>query len=578
MATREDIIQDPLDEALGASKSSAAVGRGQWMALTAALLGWMFDGAEMGIFSLIGRPAIKDLMPGTSEGEVGLWFNVIMASFLVGAATGGVLFGWLGDRIGRVRAMTLSVLVYALFTGLCGLAGQGWMSILPGFMGDGLAWVDARLGGPAWQVGIPRFIAALGMGGEWSLGVALVMEVWPNRSRAFMAGLIGAAANVGYMVVGFVGMGLLHVIASLGDGLRAMHLSEDWVNMLVANNGWRVMMILGTVPAVLTFFIRIFVPESEKWQHEKEKGSTSSWATKDLLVVLVGLVGPALIVYVWAFDKTGTTEHSMTLRVVATIVGLVIAVVGYTYPVIRFFQRQAETGHTTPAERRSTLGRMLLGACLSGVALLGTWGSTQQAPSWADKMTEAKWLAEKDQLIKAGKQAEADALVRPKAKEHVLVWLSIGAIVGTILAAFMGDWMGRRAAYCLLCALSLVTVWCLFLANTEFGPMLLFWSFVSGACTASFYGWLPLYLPELFRTNVRATGQGFSFNFGRILAAIGVLQVGNLLKLFDHDQLVAGFTIPHGHPLACSTISLVYIVGMALIWLAPETRGKPLPE
>jgi hypothetical protein len=93
--------------------------------------------------------------------------------FLVGAATGGVLFGWLGDRIGRVRAMSLSVITYAVFTGLCGLAAAPW------------------------QIAILRFIAALGMGGEWSLGVALVMEVWPNRSRGLMAGLIGAAANVG---------------------------------------------------------------------------------------------------------------------------------------------------------------------------------------------------------------------------------------------------------------------------------------------------------------------------------------------------------------------------------------------
>lgn len=89
-----------------------------------------------------------------------------MAAFLVGAATSGVLFGWLGNRIGRVRAMTLSVLTYAIFTGLCGFTGS------------------------AWQLGVLRFIAALGMGGEWSLGVALVMEIWPNRSRTFMAGLI----------------------------------------------------------------------------------------------------------------------------------------------------------------------------------------------------------------------------------------------------------------------------------------------------------------------------------------------------------------------------------------------------
>src|SRR6516162_7775146 len=95
--------------------------RGKWLALTAALLGWMFDGAEMGVFPLVGRPALEDLLGDAGKDKAGLWFSVVMAGFLVGAATGGVLFGWLGDRFGRVRAMTLSVLTYALFTGLCGL-------------------------------------------------------------------------------------------------------------------------------------------------------------------------------------------------------------------------------------------------------------------------------------------------------------------------------------------------------------------------------------------------------------------------------------------------------------------------
>ena len=536
------------------SDSGAGDGQGKWLALAAALLGWMFDGAEMGIFSLVGRQAVKDLLPGATEGQVGLWFNVIMAAFLVGAATGGVLFGWLGDRIGRVRAMTLSVLVYALFTGLCGIAGE------------------------AWQVGVLRFIAALGMGGEWSLGVALVMEIWPNKSRAFMAGLIGAAANVGYLLVGFIGLGLLQVISSLESGLHAIHLPEEWVKMLVANSGWRIMMLLGTLPALLTFMIRIFVPESKKWEQENAKGSTSSMASQDLIAVLVGLIGPALIVYVWAADATGGIEHSFLVRAVATLVGLAIAIVGYTYPVVRYFQRQAVADSRAAADQGLMLKRMLLGACLSGVALLGTWGSTQQAPSWSDKVTEAKWIAEKESLVAAGKAAEAEALQRPKAKEHALIWLSVGAIIGTILAAFMGDWMGRRPAYCLLCVLSLISVWWLFLRTPGHGDSFLWWALIAGACTASFYGWLPLYLPELFRTSVRATGQGFSFNFGRILAAIGVLQVGNLLKVFDQDVILGGITLPHGHPLACATISLVYIVGMVLIWFVPETRGQPLPD
>jgi SHS family sialic acid transporter-like MFS transporter len=537
--------ESSVSQSEGKSGDGGHIGAGAWMALLAALLGWMFDGAEMGIFSMIGRQAVRDLLNTTDESVVGLWFGIITAGFLVGAATGGVLFGWLGDRIGRVRAMALSVLTYALFTGLCGFAA------LP------------------WQVGILRFIASLGMGGEWSLGVALVMEVWPNKSRAFMAGLIGAAANVGYLLVGFIGLALLQLIGSFREGLLALGLPEGWVEMLVRNNGWRMMMMLGTVPAVLTFFIRIFVPESEKWEKEREAGSTGYWATQDLLGVLIGVVGPALIVYVWA------SPQSTPVRVASTLVGLAIATCGYTYPVIRFFQRQqAALGGES---WQPTLSRMLLGACLSGVALLGTWGSTQWAPSWADKLNETSYKAAQQTLIDAGDSEAAAKLLRPRAKEYTQIWLAVGAIVGTILAAMMGDWMGRRPAYCLLCVLSLASVYALYLGNRAYGPAMLFWTFIAGTMTASFYGWLPLYLPELFRTNVRATGQGFGFNFGRILAAIGVLQTGNLMGLFKEDTVIAGLTIPAGYPLACSTMSLVYLIGIGIIWLAPETRGKPLP-
>lgn len=537
-------------------------GRGAYLALAAALLGWMFDGAEQGIFSLVGRPAVLDLMSeylGTlpaadREAVVGLWFGVITAGFLVGAATGGVLFGWLGDRIGRVRAMTFSVLTYALFTGMCGLAGE------------------------AWQVGLLRFIAALGMGGEWSLGVALVMEVWPNRSRAFMAGLIGAAANVGYLLVGLVGLVLLQVLSKFESGMLAMGIPEATVEMLVANNGWRLMMLMGTLPAVLTFLIRVFVPESAKWEKEHASGGTSSWAAHDLIGVLIGVVGPALIVYVWAFDGPTWLPNTLTVQIVATFVGLAIATAGYTYPVIRFFQRSALAGRGE--DWKPTLGRMLLAACLGGVALLGTWGSTQWAPSWADQLASKEVAAQAAELRSAGKPAEAKAVLsaKPRAKEFTQIALAIGAIIGTIAAAFMGDWLGRRLAYFVLCVLSLASVYLLFLGNHQYGPMLLFFAFLAGTLTASFYGWLPLYLPELFRTNVRATGQGFGYNFGRILAAIGVLQTGNLMGLFTHDVHLAGLTIPHGYPLACSTMSLIYFVGMILIWFAPETRGKPLPD
>src|SRR5262249_37610973 len=143
---RELLLSGKATGAMG-GPDDATEGRGKWMALTAALLGWMFDGLEMGLFPLVAGPALADLLPDRQPGDVGFWFNVATAGFLVGAATGGVLFGWLGDRLGRVRAMTISVLTYAVFSGLCGLAAN-----------------------PV-QITILRFVSALGMGGEWSLGV-----------------------------------------------------------------------------------------------------------------------------------------------------------------------------------------------------------------------------------------------------------------------------------------------------------------------------------------------------------------------------------------------------------------------
>ena len=132
-----------------------------WLVLAAALLGSMFDGLEIGLFSVVGRPALRDLLGKEGhEGEVAQWLSYIIAAFLLGAAVGGVLFGWLGDRVGRVRAMVLCILTFSGFIRAC-------------------YFVTAP-----WQLCVLQFLAALGMGGEWSLGVALVVEYCPERYRA----------------------------------------------------------------------------------------------------------------------------------------------------------------------------------------------------------------------------------------------------------------------------------------------------------------------------------------------------------------------------------------------------------
>ena len=528
-----------------AAPSGAITATGRWMALLAALLGWLFDGAEMGLFSMVGRAAMQDLLGfGSSptkpeEDQIALYFGIVIAMFLVGAATGGVLFGWLGDRIGRVRAMSLSVLTYAVFTGLCGFAATPL------------------------QLAVLRFVASLGMGGEWALGVALVMEVWPNRSRALMAGLIGAAANVGYMLVGFVGLVLAAWLTTVEKTLLGWGVGVETVQSLVAFKGWRLLMILGTTPAILTFFFRLFVPESEKWQEQNSRGTTSHWKAADLFGVLVGALGPALIILAWAQDWSKSHPESWMgqnlslVRWGSIAVGLIIATVGYTYPVLRFVIRSTRAAGR-PSETGPILGRMLIAALLSGIALLGTWASAQWAAAWAGKLT--------------------NGIAGSTAREWTQIFSAAGACVGTIAEAMAGNLFGRRISYFALCVMSLAATLWFYGGNSEYNNQFLVSVFLLGATTASFYGWLPLYLPELFGTSVRATGQGFGFNFGRILAAVGALQSGVLTSMFPNGVKLLGIPMAGGYPAACSTMSLVYLLGLLVIWLAPETRGRPLPE
>jgi len=296
--------------------------------------------------------------------------------------------------------------------------------------------------------------------------------------------------------------------------------------------------------------------------------------------VLFGAVGPFLIIGVWSQQfaaltlEGGLSETAMkTIRVMGTLLGLAIATVGYLFPVVRFLVRVQASEDRQPldanASARSSMiipviQRMLLAACLSGVALLGTWASAQWIPTWASQLAQ-------DHKFVAG---WAD--IGKTAKEYSQICSALGAIVGTILAALAGDQFGRRGAYCGMCLLSLATVLWMFQGHTSVGPSFLFAAFLSGGMTASFYGWLPLYLPELFGTKFRATGQGFSFNFGRILAAIGALQAGLLATA--KPTVIWGHAFAGGYSLACSTMSLIYVVGMLLIWAVPETKGQPLPE
>jgi MFS family permease len=210
------------------------------------------------------------------------------------------------------------------------------------------------------------------------------------------------------------------------------------------------------------------------------------------------------------------------------------------------------TGRASAGPLREIFGTRLLryvmlGIGLASVAFIGTWAcATAFMPSWAQQLA-----------------GDAD----PFAKGKTTATMALGAIVGCLCAPVIAGKVGRRVAYFGICLCSLAVCQFLFRCLHSYGWPFLLMVGLTGCTTASFYGWFPLYLPELFPTRVRATAQGLSYNFGRIFAVFGVLGTGTLLRWFQGD-----------YAAACATISLVYVAGMFLIWLGPETSNQPLPD
>ena len=157
-----------------------------------------------------------------------------------------------------------------------------------------------------------------------------------------------------------------------------------------------------------------------------------------------------------------------------------------------------------------------------------------------------------------------------------MIYSSLGAIVGTLAAALVGDWIGRRWTYMLLCIGSFASLIYMYKANDIYGPKFLWSVFAAGGITAAFYGWFPLYLPELFPTSIRATSQGFAFNFGRVLSAVGSLQTAALTTWFARGMEQDRIELD-AFPKAGAALAAIYLIGIAIIWLGPETKGKPLP-
>jgi len=195
--------------------------KNQWRGFFAAWSGWALDGMDSYIFALVMVPALKDLLPRSGLrsdlGGVGFYGGLLFALFLVGWGC-AFLWGPIADKFGRVRTLMLTILWYSLFTFLC--------------------CVSTRV----WQLAAFRFLAGIGIGGEWAMGGTFVAEQWPEDRRKMAAGWMHTGYYVGFF---------LAALANVGVGTRY---------------GWRAMFALGGLPALLVSFIRYGVHESQRWE------------------------------------------------------------------------------------------------------------------------------------------------------------------------------------------------------------------------------------------------------------------------------------------------------------------------
>mgnify|MGYP001581112574 CR=1 FL=1 len=201
-----------------------------YLVLAVASFGWLFDTMDQWLYVLARQPALTQLLGADATPDmVKAYSGYVQAIFLFGWATGGLLFGMVGDRLGRTRTMAITVLMYAVFTGLSAFANS-------------------------WEMfALFRFLTGLGIGGEFAAGAALVAEVFPNHARTTALAIMQAASALGNILAGLISFTVFSAVTG--------------------PDAWRSIFLIGFVPAILVFAIRMFVKEPERWHAAKEEAA-----------------------------------------------------------------------------------------------------------------------------------------------------------------------------------------------------------------------------------------------------------------------------------------------------------------
>jgi MFS family permease len=413
------------------------ISRYQWLVLIVASLGWVFDAFEGQLYNITRNDMLPELLKVKADDPlVKVWGERFLGIFLLGGTFGGWVFSSLADKWGRNPVMALTILFYSVFSGVTAFATD------------------------IWHVGVLRFLVAMGVGGEWAVGAALVAEVFPKKARERAGGIFHATSVAG-----------LWLAAAAG---------------LMVGSQWRTAYLLGIIPALLVLWVRLSIKEPESWQQAKQDKSKALGSFTELL------------------------GHPVWRP--RAIMGALLAMVG-----LATFWGVVVAGQDLAADMLKRMGD----------------------PQWAEKSKIAFGFI---QTTGAGLGMLAFGPLSARLGcKRTFALMHVGALLLTPLVCWLPSW---ASSYGLLLVL-----------------LPLFAFFAQGI-----HAGYAVYFPTLFPTHLRATGSGFCFNTGRLLASPVLIWLSAWMKSVLDLRL------------AITYLGGFFLLGLICLLFLPETQGSELPE
>jgi MFS family permease len=529
-----------------------------WLVVILASCGWLFDCMGQRIFVLARQPAIQELLgPGATDGDVKYWGGMATCILMVGWGIGGLLFGMMSDRFGRVKAMIATLIAYTGFSALSGISGSTIEFL------------------------IYRLLCGMGVGGMFGAATTLVAESVPPKFRTWALGSMQTLSAVGNIIGASLSLGITPAQESV------------WGSY----SGWQVIFFISIFPIVLGVPMFILLKEPEPWRNAraqakagtgKKVGSMADlfrhprWRHNTFVGISLGVAG---MVGLWGIGffspelvNKALKSSPLYEREILDIAKVNASLKASTNSAVAHIKQlmspavvqQAEAGTLSAAVLTEDFNRIILGASIfneqafKNVTL--TKNTQNQIVLVQKKKEKEEILFLNRQLLEQAFPGQIASLQKSIAKivSKGMMLQDVGSLTGMFTFTFVAAFFNRRKAFLLAYSMALVVVAYVFYSlKTESD---VYWMLpMLGFVTLSVFAGYSIYFPELFPTRLRGTGVGFCYNTVRFITAPFPFLLGALSAVYPFRTVAV-------------TMSLIYLVGIvALIW-APETKGQPLPE